>query len=79
MRQIPRRVTLTLLVAALLIPFIASVTLEHGHTTVGDYTLLIVDIVGVVLGVAGIVAGAVGLRARSAGRVVAAGQAKRTA
>jgi hypothetical protein len=36
-----RRLGLSLLLAALLIPFTASVALAHGHTTVGDYTLVI--------------------------------------
>ena len=35
------RLALSLLLAALLIPFTASVVLAHGHTTVGDYTLVI--------------------------------------
>jgi hypothetical protein len=36
-----RRLALTLLLAAALIPFTASVALAHGHTTAGDYTLVI--------------------------------------
>ncbi len=36
-----RRLALSLLLAALLIPFTASVALAHGHTTVGDYELVI--------------------------------------
>jgi hypothetical protein len=36
-----RRLVLALLLGALLIPFTASVALAHGHTTVGDYTLVI--------------------------------------
>ena len=41
MSRTPRRLPLALLVAALLIPFTTSVALAHGHTTVGDYTLVI--------------------------------------
>src|ERR1700752_2890034 len=36
-----RRIALALLLAALLISFSVSVALAHGHTTVGDYTLVI--------------------------------------
>ena len=36
-----RRFALALLLAAALIPFTTSVALAHGHTTIGDYTLVI--------------------------------------
>ena len=36
-----RRVALGLLLATLLIPFSASIASAHGHTEVGDYTLVI--------------------------------------
>src|SRR6266496_4366305 len=36
-----RRLALALLLTAALIPFTMSVALAHGHTTVGDYTLVI--------------------------------------
>jgi hypothetical protein len=36
-----RRMTLALLLAALLVPFTVSVATAHGHTEVGDYTLVI--------------------------------------
>jgi hypothetical protein len=41
MSRVFRRSALALLLAALLIPFTTSVALAHGHTTVGDYTLVI--------------------------------------
>jgi len=41
MSRVFRRIALALLLAALLIPFTTSVVLAHGHTTVGDYTLVI--------------------------------------
>ena len=41
MPRVFRRMALALLLAALLIPFTASVASAHGHTTVGDYELVI--------------------------------------
>ncbi len=41
MPRVFRRMALALLLGALLIPFTASVASAHGHTTVGDYTLVI--------------------------------------
>jgi hypothetical protein len=41
MNRALRRLALALLTAALLIPFTASIASAHGHTTVGDYTLVI--------------------------------------
>src|SRR5215212_1347734 len=41
MSSMLRRVGLALLLAALLIPFTVSVASAHGHTVVGDYTLVI--------------------------------------
>ena len=41
MSSLLRRVALALLLAALLVPFGASVASAHGHTEVGDYTLVI--------------------------------------
>ena len=41
MPRVFRRMALALLLAALLIPFTASVASAHGHTEVGDYTLVI--------------------------------------
>jgi hypothetical protein len=41
MSRIIRRAALALLVAIALVPFTLSTALAHGHTTVGDYTLVI--------------------------------------
>jgi hypothetical protein len=41
MSRISRRIALTLLLAALLVPFTTSVALAHGHTEVGDYEIVI--------------------------------------
>jgi hypothetical protein len=41
MFRVFRRITLALVLAALIVPFTTSVAMAHGHTTVGDYTLVI--------------------------------------
>jgi hypothetical protein len=41
MSRVFRRIAPALVLAALIIPFTTSVALAHGHTTVGDYTLVI--------------------------------------